>query len=717
MAIELASENVRHQLTRVITSKAFSTSARSANLLRFLVEETLKGNSGELKEYTIGAKALNRGDTFDPRTDPIVRAEASRLRTRLALYYSTEGPDDPVIIALPKGSYVPLFEARADADRTRVPFKTYKWKIAAGAFGVIAVIAVSLLARGWTFRSAETKLAPLSRFEMELRTADTLGGSASPDIAISADGSRLAFVAQDASATAHLYIQRLDEELPVMLEGTEGARDLFFSPDGQWIAFQGAGKLKKVPVTGGSVITLCDASDSHGGTWSRDGNIYAVLDTTGRLLRLPADGATPVPVAGFSPVVFGYPQFLEGSNAILITTFQGSTIGTRLEVFSLKDRKSKVVVQGGTYGRYLANGYLVYLNNGTLFSVAFDPDRLETRGVPVAVLNDVAYSPSFGYAHLAFSETGTAVYRRSTNLLSLNWLDSSGRTEPVVTKPARYVRPRISPDGRKLIYGIADASGNSSWIFDLRSRTTTRIASRETLELPIWTPDGRFLLGSLNGRINWLNGDGTGEMKPLLDELDPQFPGALTPDNRNLAYLKFTQKTGPDLWTVPLEATGNTLRAGKPEPFQATPVLETQAAFSPDGKWIAYNSTVSGSWEIYAQSFPRHGTPVRVSVGGGRIPIWSPTSHDLYYATERQRIMKVPYVIRGDTFAPSPPTLWTERRFADTGVVPALDLHPDGKRFLVSMPAEPVGQQQSANHITVLLHFSEEIQRKVATRP
>ena len=195
-----------------------------------------------------------------------------------------------------------------------------------------------------------------------------------------------------------------------------------------------------------------------------------------------------------------------------------------------------------------------------------------------------------------------------------------------------------------------------------------------------------------------------------------QIPLSMTPNGRMLVYLRFDAVTGPDLWTVPVETTKDGLRAGEPEAFQATPAFETQARFSPDGQWIAYNSTVSGSWEIYVQKFPPRGPAVQVSVAGGRIPMWSATKQELFYATERQRIMKVSYAIRDGTFVASPPVVWTETLFADTGVVPALDLDPDGKRFAALMPADPPNLRQSPNHATVLLNFFDEVERRVAAR-
>jgi serine/threonine-protein kinase len=188
----------------------------------------------------------------------------------------------------------------------------------------------------------------------------------------------------------------------------------------------------------------------------------------------------------------------------------------------------------------------------------------------------------------------------------------------------------------------------------------------------------------------------------------------MTPNGRTLVYRRFGAVTGPDLWTVPVETTKDGVRAGTPEAFRATSAFEGNARFSPDGQWIGYNSTVSGSWEIYGKRFPPRGRAVRVSVGGGRIPMWSATKQELFYATERQRIMKVSYAGRDGEFVSSPPVLWTKTRFADTGVVPALDLDPDGKRFAALMPADPPALQQSPNHATVLLNFFDEVERRVA---
>jgi Tol biopolymer transport system component len=704
-------ESVRNQLDKIVASQAFASSARSASLLKFVVQEAIDGNADQLKEYTLGAKGLGRGDAFDPRIDPIVRAEASRLRTRLTLYYGTEGLDDPLVISLPKGSYVPVFEPRKahPADQVQTDSSELRWKMASAGLALALLIAA-----GWGWHATRPQERPLVRLEVELRFAGSLGATVGTDVAISPDATRLAFVAQDNGAIAHLYTLRLDEQQTTELEGTDGARGQFFSPDGQWILFQAQGKLKKVPAAGGPPVVLCDAADMFGGSWGDDDNIVATLDTTGKLWRIPSRGGERALIADIAPALPSWPQTLPGSKAVLFTNTQNGADGASIEVLSLTDGKRKTVARGGTYARYLPNGYLTYVNGGKLFAVRFDPIRQETRGSPAIVLDDVAYSSTFGYAHLAFSQNGTFVYRRSTSLLVTEWLDESGKTEPLLARPARYIRPRLSPDGRRLAYSTSEVTGTNSWIFDIAGKKTTHLEVGEGYySQPIWTPDGRLLvLGGLRG-MGWLQADGTGAVKRLWESDLIQVPISFTPDGSRLAYLEFSPVTGLDLWTMRIENSGGELHAERPEPFLVTPAFESQAMFSPDGRWIAYCSTESGSWEVYVQPFPRKDAKVQVSSGGGRIPFWSRNGRDLFYATERQQIMRVPYTIRNGAFAPGQPVPWTERRFADTGVIAGVDLAQDGKHFAALMPIEPAEQQQSPNHVTMVLNFFDEIQRRV----
>jgi hypothetical protein len=247
-------DGVLEQLERVLSSAVFRRADRSSALLRFIVEQTLDGHADRLKEYTLGAEALGRGESFDPRTDPVVRAEASRLRTRLEQYYETTGGSDPVIVRLPKGTYVPQFAPRPAAleetasaqpaeSQPGVPRRlVYQWLPWACAVVAIAVAAVVWI-RG---RSGADTPAPFVQFEVELKSDGVLASDVGTAVVVSPDGTQVTFVSRTADGRTHLNSRRLEQPNAISLPGTDGARGPFVSPDGRWVGFWADGKLKKV---------------------------------------------------------------------------------------------------------------------------------------------------------------------------------------------------------------------------------------------------------------------------------------------------------------------------------------------------------------------------------------------------------------------------------------------------------------------------------------
>ena len=192
-----------------------------------------------------------------------------------------------------------------------------------------------------------------------------------------------------------------------------------------------------------------------------------------------------------------------------------------------------------------------------------------------------------------------------------------------------------------------------------------------------------------------------------------QVPWSFSPDGGRLAYHQLNPTTGFDLWTVPIHSTETGVTSGRPEPFLQTPAYETYPSFSPDGKWIAYGSNESGSWEVYVRVFPESGKKVQVSAGGGRIPFWSRTGHELLYRTDDQRIMAATYTTRGGSFVVQKLRQWPQSRLADTGVLSNLDLAPDGQWMVVLIPATNPDNRQAANHATFMLNFFGEVQRRL----
>jgi serine/threonine-protein kinase len=591
--------------------------------------------------------------------------------------------------------------------------------IAAAALAVVAVIAL------WApWRTQKPVDRPLIRLDVDLGADVTFPApftfTASP-LAISPDGMRLVY----ASGTpARLFTRRLDQAKATELPGTQGAAGPFFSPDGQWVGFSLGGKLNKISVEGGAVVPLADVIGFGGASWGEDGNIF-VSDPLKGLVRVPAGGGPPRMVAEVAKgeYALALPQILPGGKAVLFTNYAALSANTAsIQAVTLADHQRKIVVQGGTFPRYLATqngaGYLLYTNRATLFAVPFDPDKLETHGTAVPMLDDVTHS-QVGSAHMEISRTGALVYRRGggdAGMLTVTWIEGGGKTEPLLAKPGLYDRPELSPDGQRLALDVTEGSGPDIWVYDWHRDTMTRLSFTGTAFSPIWSPDGRYIAwGSSAQGMFAARSDGAGQPQQLTRSTDQQSPWSFTPDGRQLAFQDRSSKSGYDLWTVPIESDGAGLRAGTPVVFLQTPASERHPALSPDGRWLAYTSDESGTFQIYVRAFPDKGAKWQISNSGGTYPTWSRNGHELFFETMDGRIMLAQYTVKGDSFAADKPLMWWDRKLGAVGaigtarnVTPA----PDGKRFAALMPAAAPETEHAQNQVVFLLNFSDELRRK-----
>jgi serine/threonine-protein kinase len=715
---------IKDQLERVLTSTAFRRAERSAALLRYLVERVVDGDVENLKEYTVGREALGRGSTFDPRTDPIVRAEASRLRDRLARYYESDGRDDVVVIQLPKGSYVPRFERKrvlpegaAREPETAAARTSGVHPFVWAATGAV-LLGGALATVTWMRSARDGSNTQLQHFEVELDIDGVLGSDVGPDVVLSTDGNRLIFVARDSAGRSHLYSHRFDQAVPSILPGTEGARVPFLSPDGRHVGFWSGGKVKRVPVEGGSPVVLADAADLLGASWGEDGLIVAALNPTGKLWRIPDTGGQPevlldLTADSASPV---WPQLLPSGNAVLYTALSRSGADqARIEVYEFGTGHRRMIVRGATFGRYIPNGYLTYVNQGTLYTIRFNAGRLTVRGAALPVLEHVAYSRTFGYAHFDVAHSGMLVFRSEfgSGRFAVARLDRAGNTDSLLPAPESYQWLRLAPDGQRLAFTTVESGLAGVWIANVRSRERTRAAGASSEYSGLtWLPDGRSLLVGGRGGLSWIDPDGTRPPLPLTSSALLQVPWSFATQQSRLAYYEMNPSTGFDLWTVPVTISGAGITLGTPEQFLRTPAFEVYPAFSPDGQWIAYSSNTSGRYEIYVRRYPDDGVAVRLSNGGGRVAAWAQNGSELVYSTYDQRIMSVAVRVERDRFSASSPQPWTDALLADAGVLPNFDLAPDGNHLIALVPAAPTNRLQSRNHITVLLNFLDEVRRR-----
>lgn len=588
------------------------------------------------------------------------------------------------------------------------------------AIGVLAVATIASLWLAYRItRPAELK--PLVRLEVDLGHDIVLNAAGGSDVIVSRDGTRIAYLSR-----GHLFTRKLDESNITELTITQGATSPFFSPDGEWIGFIANGKLRKISIEGGSEIVLCDTGSSYtGGDWGEDGNIIMSLRPNAPLSRVSSDGGTPVPITQLKgdERTHRWPQILPGGKAIVFTA-HNATIGfsdAHIEVVTLKDGHRKTIQRGGTFGRYVAasdrKGYLTFVNRGTLFAVAFDLDRLETTGLPVPVLQQVSHSDLFGSAKVSSSQNGTLVYRSSdidNSSIPIQWLDREGKWQPLLEKPGIFVHPRLSPDGQRLAVRLEERSNSGIWIYDLRRETLSSLATDGTATHPQWTPDGRSIVYGTAQGMFWTRADGGVKPRLLTESKEAQYPTSFSPDGKRLAFSQLSQQ-GWDIWTVPIERDENGLKAGKAEVFLQTPAIERDPSFSADGRWLAYASDESGTFQVYVRAFPDKGGRWQISSSGGAVPTFARNGKDLFfYDSTSDRIMVASYSATRDAFVAEKPRIWSNQGLglAITGGVGAqYDVSSDGKRIAAAYAGDST--QPGLGHVIFLENFVDELRRRI----
>ncbi|HXF12429.1 MAG TPA: hypothetical protein VN517_04710 [Terriglobales bacterium] len=529
----------------------------------------------------------------------------------------------------------------------------------------------------------------------------TLGRSA-----ISPDGSRIAFIGMDANRNSTLFIRRLDRPKATVLDDGLGRNSYtapFFSPDSKWIGYEGTHKLKKVPVDGGVPVVVAEGVVGPAwSTWTENGDIVSALTFTG-LSRIPSSGRAPELIFEGSTLE---PSFLPGGKTILLSYGQ-------LSVLPIEGGKARAIPGiVGNEAKYVSPDYILYVDeHAILQALPFDLTHLEVRGPAFPLLE--------GIESFDISRTGTLICKRSRSRgRTLQWLDKTGKAEAILDTPASYATPRVSPDGKRLAYTIHGEKGWQIWIYDL----VRHVASQLTLEsttatYPLWMPGGNYLLFRGSDGIFVVAANGSSKPKLILklklNDLDDGMPEAIAPDSRQLALVREGKDTERDIWMVPLNGKGESLRAGEPKPFINTVADEINPAFSPDGKWLAYSSTQTGAFTIYVRSLEGSNATWQVSSEEGFLPQWSPEGRQIiFHSLQNERLWAASYTVSDNVFLPGEVT-----PFGGNVEVPAngeslvYSFSPTGNRVAAVLPAsEAPGVRPHPNYI-LILNFFEEIKR------
>jgi eukaryotic-like serine/threonine-protein kinase len=492
---------------------------------------------------------------------------------------------------------------------------------------------------------------------------------------ISPDGEKIAFTAYSPEGKNILHLADLNSPEAKPLPGTDDALEPFWSPDSRSIAFGSQGKLKRVDVAGGNSRVICDAARMTGGAWSKTGVIVFGPDYGRPLFKVPADGGEPeqvtFPDAGEG--MHRHPNFLpDGKHFVFTRPNNGMWVG------SLDSPAVRQVSPENSVGIY-ADGRLLYVRNQVLVAQEFDADSLQLNGEAEPIPTGTVVNAT-GQVRLSVSDTGVLVYQgRWEREYQLVWFDREGKQVGAIGKPELRrtgQEPHISPDGKRLAF-----KRDGIWTSDLNGENAIRL---EGAQFPVWSPDGSRVIfnGSSQGRSGIVEHAANGVGEPALLLEGANFPKAISPDGRFLLYTHRGVKTRADVWALP--RTGS----GEPFPILQTVADELEPELSPDGKWLAYISDESGSYEVYVQSFTAEGKlgaeRKRVSTNGGLVPNWSSDGRELFYVDGDGRMMAVAVNTGGGGFQTGAPTaIFQTRMFADASVFHEFAVSHDGQRFLV----------------------------------
>ncbi len=453
-------------------------------------------------------------------------------------------------------------------------------------------------------------------------------------------------------------------------------------------------------------------------TWAEDDSIV-FAGMFGGLMRVRAARGPLEPLTQLDPpeITHRWPQFLPGGKAVLFTSHSAPSwfSRARVDVLSLADGRRKKLVDGATFGRFVADsegtGYLTFVRSGTLFAAAFDPVRLELQGPPFAVFEGVAYD-DVGAAQMDASRAGTLIVRRQMKF-HVAWLENAGST-PLFADAGDYVGPMPSRAGDR----VAFTAQQDVWVYDLHRHMRTQVTKGLAASgSKVWSVDDQFIVFSTPEGIWYVRADGGSEPRLLLPTEAPlvRVASSITGDRHTgrLAFHQLRPSDGGkwDQWTVPIVTDGTGMRAGKPEPFLQTRDDERHLDFSADGRWVAYSSSEEGGrHETFVRSFPDDGRRWKISDGGGMMPRWSPERPELFFQAG-EALMVAPDSLRGGLFRPLQPQVWSRQPLATQRVGPVFAVSRDGTSVVAIVP-DRTSEEQSRRHVTLWVNAVAEFRRR-----
>jgi serine/threonine-protein kinase len=558
------------------------------------------------------------------------------------------------------------------------------------------------------------------------------------DLAMSPDGRRLVYRAGGSNtAGSPLMVRAIDQLDAQPVADVSQAYAPFFSPDSRWIGFFENTELKKVSIAGGPVITLCQFGGRPlGASWGDDNTItFATNTSRSGLWRVSADGGEPTlvtaPVLAQHEATYAFPSALPLGGGVLFTIATAGQTDSSVAVLDLKTGRRKTLIRRGGDAQYVETGHLIFAAAGALRAVPFDPVRLEVLGDPVTLVEHVMMKPT-GAANYAVSRAGTLVYigaglSEQTKPRALLWVDRKGHEEPTGAPLRAYGTPRLSPDGTRVAAEIYDQT-TDVWIWDFGRKTLRRLTFDSGGNgMSVWTSDSRQIIfeSSRSGMPSVYRqaADGTGTVDRLSTSATPQWPTSITSDGTWLVGFDLLPRAVSNIIFFPLARSvvppSDPVHApNQPptEPFAETRFKGAVAHFSPNGRYLAYQSDESGRNEVYVRPFPRvNNGRWQVSTAGGTRPVWAQSGRELFYLDASNTLTAVPVRTSEPTIGIGSPAKVFDNKYAEPNPSRHFDVSPDGQRFLMLKDSPPGDQSATPARIVVVEHWFEELKQRVPT--
>ena len=585
------------------------------------------------------------------------------------------------------------------ATRRRNSREPLAWSLAALALLVAAILLLRPSSKpAPASESITASILPPNQMELVLEAP----------VAMSPDGKFIVFSAARPGWTGQLWLRRLDSAEAKPLADTDGAENPFWSPDSRWVAFTSGGKLKKISVDGGAPLEICNGGSNRGGAWGPEGTILFVPGFASPVYSVSANGGTPQPETQIDKsrqeITHRWPQFLPDGKHFLFFVRAPENL---IYVGSLGSTERKLILKNSTNAVYSPTGFLLFQRNGNLMAQPFDARRLELSGTPVSIAVGVATFNVWQHALISVSNDGYLAFQsRVERLLQPLWTDRSGKILESMGDPAAIVAGAVSHDGQRIVFVIDDPVDDTTniWSYGIRSHVKTRLTFEPLVgDFPTWSPDDARIDFASNRlgltQVFSIPSSGMGQVVRLFSSEESDSPTSWSPDGR---FLALDRAPGGDQAKQTIWIYEN-FGEKKLYPLLITShPPEWGATFSPDGKWLAYQSNESGRTEIYITPFPHADAKIQVSTGVSFSPKWSRDGKELFYLREDNTITVASLELgkNGLQVARTTPLFKLQP--------PNFEISPDGQRILIYKFAE----NPKSSSITLITNWPSLLSKK-----